>query len=110
MYAMICQCIKMAVSQKMSSIAFPTIGCGKLGFDPAVVAECFLQAEKDINSLIKVHDACNAAKVPVIGSKVYIFTGDLILDIFILSAAGYFFRLLYHFFCMCDCKLYVREM
>jgi len=49
----------MAVSQKMFSIAFPTVGCGKLGFDPAVVADCFLQAEKDINPLIKVHGACN---------------------------------------------------
>jgi len=47
----------MAVSRKMFSIAFPTVGCGKLGFDPAVVADCFLQAEKDVDPLIKVHGA-----------------------------------------------------
>jgi len=44
----------MAVSHKAFSIAFPTIGCGKLGYDPATVAECFLQAEKDTNAMIKV--------------------------------------------------------
>lgn len=45
----------MAVDHKMFSIAFPTIGCGKLGYDPAIVADCFLRAEKDTNPMIKVY-------------------------------------------------------
>jgi len=44
----------MAVSHKVVSIAFPTVGCGKLGYDISDVASCFLQAEKDTNALIKV--------------------------------------------------------
>jgi len=44
----------MAVSKKMFSIAFPTVGCGKLGYAAADVADCFLRAEKDTNALIKV--------------------------------------------------------
>ena len=41
----------------MFSIAFPTVGCGKLGYDPAVVANCFLRAEKDTGAMIKVPTA-----------------------------------------------------
>ena len=48
----------MAISQKMLSVAFPTVGCGKLGYDAATVADCFLQVEKDANPLIKVHVIC----------------------------------------------------
>jgi len=47
----------MAVSHKTFSIAFPAVGCGKLGYHPAVVADCFLQAEKDTNAMIKVYYA-----------------------------------------------------
>jgi len=52
----------MAVSQKMLSIAFPAVGCGKLHFDPATVADCFLRAEKDIDPMIKVLGAYNTVK------------------------------------------------
>jgi len=45
----------MAVDQKMLSIAFPAVGCGKLGYDHAAVADCFVRAEKDTGALIKVH-------------------------------------------------------
>jgi len=41
----------------MFSIAFPTVGCGKLGYDPAVVVNCFLRAEKDTGAMIKVRTA-----------------------------------------------------
>ena len=47
----------MAVSQKMFSIAFPSVGCGKLGYNAATVADCFLRAEKDTGALTKVDNA-----------------------------------------------------
>jgi len=55
LYDTICRCINMAVDQKMLSIAFPAVGCGKLGYDHAAVSDCFVRAEKDTGALIKVH-------------------------------------------------------
>jgi len=52
---LIALCLNMAVKDKMSSIAFPTIGCGKLKFDPATVAECFKAAERDTGAALTVY-------------------------------------------------------
>jgi len=38
----------------MSSIAFPTVGCAQLKFDPATVAECFKAAERDSGAALTV--------------------------------------------------------
>jgi len=52
-------CLSMAVKDKMSSIAFPTIGCGKLKFEPSVVAGCFKAAatRDTTNATLMVHCA-----------------------------------------------------
>jgi len=42
----------------MSSIAFPTIGCGQLNFNPAVVAECFKAAARDAGATLMVLYNC----------------------------------------------------
>ena len=44
----------MAEKDGMSSIAFPTIGCGKLGFDAKSVAHSFLQAQTNTQSTVQV--------------------------------------------------------
>jgi len=51
-------CFRTAVKDKMSSIAFPTIGCGQLKFDPAVVAECFKAAARDADATLMVLYNC----------------------------------------------------
>jgi len=43
----------MAEEDGMSSIAFPTVGCGKLGFDPKSVARSFLQAQRNTESTVQ---------------------------------------------------------
>ena len=45
---LIALCLNTAVKDKMSSIAFPTVGCGRLGFSPTTVAECFRAAHVKI--------------------------------------------------------------
>jgi len=51
---MIALCLKTAVKNGMSSIAFPTVGCGYLNFDVATVANCFKAAERDAGAALKV--------------------------------------------------------
>jgi len=48
----------MAVKDKMSSIAFSTLGCGQLKFDPAVVADCFKAAARDAGGTLMVLYKC----------------------------------------------------
>lgn len=43
----------MAEQDGMSSIAFPTVGCGKLGYDAKFVAHSFVQAQRNFQSTIK---------------------------------------------------------
>jgi len=59
----------MAEEDGLSSIAFPTVGCGKLGFDPRSVAHSFMQAQRNTQStvqagttrlLFSVHKTCNS--------------------------------------------------
>jgi len=40
-------CLIKAAAAGMTSIAFPTIGCGRLGYDPCDVADCFVCAQRD---------------------------------------------------------------
>jgi len=44
----------MAEEDGMSSVAFPTVGCGKLGFDPKSVAHSFTQAQRNTQSTVQV--------------------------------------------------------
>jgi len=44
----------MAELDGMSSIAFPTVGCGKLGYDPKSVAHSFVRAQRNTQSTAKV--------------------------------------------------------
>jgi len=50
---MVEKCLRMAKEDGMSSIAFPTVGCGKLGFDSKSVARCFIQAQRNTQSSLK---------------------------------------------------------
>lgn len=44
----------MADKDKMSAIAFPTVGCGKLRFNPDTVVNCFIRAKRDTGASVKV--------------------------------------------------------
>jgi O-acetyl-ADP-ribose deacetylase (regulator of RNase III) len=46
--------MKKAISDGMSSIAFPLIGVGQLGYDPTSVAECFHKAKLSAGKSIDV--------------------------------------------------------
>jgi len=48
----------MVEEDRMSSIAFPTVGCGKLGFDPRSVAHCFIQAQRTTQSTVQARTYC----------------------------------------------------
>jgi O-acetyl-ADP-ribose deacetylase (regulator of RNase III)/uncharacterized membrane-anchored protein YhcB (DUF1043 family) len=54
LYRMVSKCLKMAADNRTTSIAFPTIGCGRLGYDPADVANCFIRAQLDTRSSLKI--------------------------------------------------------
>jgi len=58
LHDLITLCLNTAVKDKMSSIAFPTIGCGQLNFNPAVVAECFKAAARDAGATLMVLYNC----------------------------------------------------
>jgi len=45
--------LQMAEQEGMSSIAFPTVGCGKLRFDHKSVARSFVQAQRNTQSTVK---------------------------------------------------------
>lgn len=53
MYRLIKKCLEMAVKHEAKSIAFPTLGCGRLGFRTSQVVDCFLKAiEKSHSDLV----------------------------------------------------------
>ena len=54
MYNLIKTCLDMAVRDNARSIAFPTLGCGRLNYKPKDVAECFVRAVNDAHAPIQV--------------------------------------------------------
>jgi len=54
LYDTIKLCLVKAAAASMTSIAFPTIGCNRLGYDPQDVAKCFLQAQRDTSCQLQV--------------------------------------------------------
>ncbi|KAK2193599.1 hypothetical protein NP493_11g07030 [Ridgeia piscesae] len=53
------RCLQKASEQDATSIAFPTVGCGKLGYDAGRVTDCFKQAVKKHSA----DDVCSLTKV-----------------------------------------------
>lgn len=53
MKQMIEECLKTAEGENMTSIAFPTVGCGKLGYNLKDVVRCFNEAA--IKSTLQVN-------------------------------------------------------
>ena len=51
---MIRKCIEMADADGFERIAFPTVGCGKLGYDSDTVVKCFTRAVTDTGAKVKV--------------------------------------------------------
>jgi O-acetyl-ADP-ribose deacetylase (regulator of RNase III) len=49
--SLICECLRMAQAHNMSSIAFPTLGCGNYGYEIKHVVECFMQAADSVGGL-----------------------------------------------------------
>lgn len=45
----------MAMDENATTIAFPTLGCGKLAFEPEDVVKCFYRAERDSKTNLKVN-------------------------------------------------------
>ena len=42
-------CVDKALSKGYSSIAFPTIGCGRLGYNIRDICQCFHEVEKEVS-------------------------------------------------------------
>ncbi|KAK2191447.1 hypothetical protein NP493_53g15004 [Ridgeia piscesae] len=53
------RCLQKASEQVATSIAFPTVGCGQLGYDASRVTDCFKQAVKKHSA----DDVCSLTKV-----------------------------------------------
>ena len=54
MYRLIKNCLEKAVEHEAKSIAFPTLGCGRLGFHSSQVVDCFLKAIEKSHSDLRV--------------------------------------------------------
>ena len=54
LYDTIKLCLVKATAAGMTSAAFPTVGCGRLGYDPRDVADCFLRAQRDTGCQLRV--------------------------------------------------------
>jgi len=54
MESMIKLCLTMAAKDKFSSIAFPTVGCGKLNYQACDVARCFANAQQTTGVKLQV--------------------------------------------------------
>lgn len=54
---MIRKCLQMADDEKLASIAFPTVGCGKLGYSANMIANCFVRAAADTSAAVQVGTA-----------------------------------------------------
>jgi len=52
--SMISTCLQMAVKDGAKSIAFPTVGCGRLAYDAKHVAESFVRCHKQGTSALQV--------------------------------------------------------
>jgi len=52
---MISTCLQMAVKDGVESIGFPTVGCGKLGYDPKKVVESFIRSQAQSRSTVQVN-------------------------------------------------------
>jgi len=52
--AMIDKCLEMAGQRGLTSVAFPTVGCGRLGYRPEVVASCFNRAVQNSKTPLSV--------------------------------------------------------
>ena len=56
-------CLKMAAKDGgVRSIAFPTLGCGRLGYGPTAVADCFLRAVSDSAISLEVKSVLTALR------------------------------------------------
>jgi len=51
---MIVKCLEMADKAGTATIAFPTVGCGRLHYKPDDVVDCFIEAARRTRSNIKV--------------------------------------------------------
>jgi len=54
LYDAIKMCIVKASAAGMASIAFPTLGCGRLGYSHQDVADCFVRAQRDTACQLQV--------------------------------------------------------
>ena len=54
LYQLIKRCLDMAVTDGMTTIAFPTLGCGKLNYNSKDVCSCFREAEQDTKAQLQV--------------------------------------------------------
>ena len=54
LYQLIKLCLEMAVKDGMTTIAFPTLGCGKLNYTSKDVCSCFRKAEQDMKAQLQV--------------------------------------------------------
>jgi len=56
LFNLILLCLQMTFEENLKSIAFPTLGCGQMNFDPSIVSDCFnraaLQFDHDMQVLI----------------------------------------------------------
>ena len=48
------KCVEMAGQKGLTSVAFPTVGCGQLGYRPEVVASCFSRAVQNSKTPLSV--------------------------------------------------------
>ena len=55
---MIDRCLKTAAQNGLRSVAFPTVGCGRLGYRPEVVAACFSRAVQNCKTPLSVMTLC----------------------------------------------------
>lgn len=58
MDSLIESCLQQAVSENMTTVAFPALGCGKLKYQFSDVAECFMRAEQLYRQKLKVKAFC----------------------------------------------------
>jgi O-acetyl-ADP-ribose deacetylase (regulator of RNase III) len=72
---MIKLCLNMAVADNFSTIAFPSVGCGKLGYSPSTVIDCFVKALQATKTDIEV--TCFLEKIRIFARMSSCFTFTL---------------------------------
>lgn len=65
-------CLNMASADQFSSIAFPAVGCGNLGYSPRAVIKCFLKAQAATNTEIKVNCSVECCFAPLANNFIII--------------------------------------